>query len=81
MTTNTTDIPRTPFRRRASNRILGGVCGGLSDATGIDANLLRLLVFAFAWVGGVTVALYIAAWILIPVEGEDRSIAERRFAR
>jgi phage shock protein PspC (stress-responsive transcriptional regulator) len=46
---------------------LGGVCGGIAQYTGVDANLIRLLVaigalFSF----GTLVVAYIVAWVLMP---------------
>jgi phage shock protein C len=47
---------------------LAGVCGGLAEEFGIDANIVRLAtVFACA-VSGVAplVITYIVAWIILP---------------
>ncbi len=59
-----------PFRRSRSNRMVLGVCGGLSDKLAIDANLIRL-----AWVilslgsMGLGVLVYFALALVVPEEG------------
>lgn len=53
--------------RSRSNRMLGGVCGGIADHFGIDISIVRILTLLFIFSGGGTLA-YIAAWILIPCE-------------
>ena len=51
--------------RSKSDRWLGGVCGGLGEYLGVDANLLRLL-WLLLCCGGAGVVLYIAAWLIVP---------------
>jgi phage shock protein PspC (stress-responsive transcriptional regulator) len=52
--------------RSGSDRILGGVCGGIAEYFGIDPVIIRLLwvIFTLAW--GFGVLLYIICWIVIP---------------
>lgn len=61
-------------------RLHGGVCAGLADYTGYDVALIRLGVIALVILGGAGITLYLAAWLLIPERGADRSIAERVWA-
>lgn len=64
-----TPTPSSPFRLRRSrtDRMLGGVCGGLSEGLGVDAALLRVLVVALTVItGGAVVPVYLAAWVLAP---------------
>jgi phage shock protein PspC (stress-responsive transcriptional regulator) len=63
--------------RRRDNRIIAGVCAGLADYTGIDVNLLRVIVAVVSFfTAGTGVLAYIVAWIVIPEEGQKSSIAE-----
>ena len=74
--------PRTrgPLRRSTSDRVGGGVAGGLSARFGIDANLIRF-VFVLVSVGaGTGLAAYVVAWLLIPVQGSSTSIGRRALA-
>ena len=72
--------PRT-LHRRADRRLLGGVCGGLADYCGADVALVRVLMIALALLSGAGLALYVAAWLLVPIEGSTRSPVERLLRR
>jgi phage shock protein PspC (stress-responsive transcriptional regulator) len=59
--------PRRLLRSR-SNRVIGGVCGGLGRYFNVDPILFRIGAIALALVGGAGVLLYLAALVLIPNE-------------
>ncbi|MBL8925291.1 MAG: PspC domain-containing protein [Pseudonocardia sp.] len=64
-----TATPTTHFtlRRSRTDRMLGGVCGGLAASLGADAALLRVLVVALTVItGGAAAIVYAAAWALAP---------------
>jgi phage shock protein C len=70
------DGSRTLVRTR-DGRIVAGVCSGLGEYFGIDANLIRVIVAVLTvFTGGVGALAYLAAWVVIPEEGEKSSIAE-----
>jgi phage shock protein PspC (stress-responsive transcriptional regulator) len=94
--TTTSDTPATPqppdsdppaprrFERSSSDRIIGGVCGGLGRYFGIDSMLVRIAFVALAFLGGTGLIIYAAALLLVPDDGEvppsptsgrDRAIA------
>lgn len=53
--------------RNPDDKWLGGVCGGLADYTGIDANLIRIVVVVGTLLGaGSLILAYIIAWVLMP---------------
>ena len=53
--------------RSVDDRWLGGVCGGVAEYAGIDANLVRLLVVVGALFSfGTLFVAYIIAWVLMP---------------
>jgi phage shock protein C len=53
--------------RSADDRWLGGVCGGVADYLGMDANLVRLLVVLGTVLGlGSLILVYVVAWVLMP---------------
>jgi phage shock protein C len=63
--------------RTRDGRIIAGVCSGLGVYFGIDANLIRLILAVITlFTGGFGALAYLAAWIVIPEEGEKTSIAE-----
>ena len=74
-TTTTDQTARRQLRRSASDRMLGGVAGGIAKYFDVDATLVRVVIAALTLFNGVGVPLYLAAWLLIPEDGEDQSIA------
>jgi len=64
------------LRRSRTARMISGVCGGIAEYFGIDANLVRLVMVVLTFFGGTGVLVYLIAWVLIPEEDADTSIAE-----
>jgi phage shock protein PspC (stress-responsive transcriptional regulator) len=64
------------LRRRSTDRVIGGVAGGLGDYFNVDPLLLRIGFVGLMIFGGAGLVLYVVAWLLIPVEGQDASIVE-----
>jgi len=58
---------RPQLRRSRSDKILGGVSGGLAEYTGVDALLWRVGFVALALAGGAGVVVYLLLWLLMPV--------------
>ena len=57
------------LRRSRNNRVVAGVCGGLEDFFGINANWFRLAFLIALIPGGVPgLVPYIVLWIIIPSE-------------
>ncbi len=56
-----------PLQRSTTNRMFMGVCGGIAEKTGIDANLIRLLWAAFA-IGtlGLGALIYVGVGFFLP---------------
>ena len=66
--------PRFVLRRSRTDRMLGGVCGGLAASLGADAALLRVLTVALTLItGGGAAIVYVAAWALAPAEDRPSS--------
>ena len=57
---------RPQLRRSRSDKILGGVAGGLADYSGIDALLWRVGFVALTLAGGTGVVVYLLLWLLMP---------------
>jgi phage shock protein PspC (stress-responsive transcriptional regulator) len=62
--------------RVPQGRMVAGVCSGLGRYFGVDVNLVRLAFGVFTVFYGLGVLLYLIAWVILPEEGEDRSILE-----
>ncbi len=74
-----------PLRRSADDKMLAGVAGGIARYLDADVTLVRVIIAALTLFTGAGAALYAAAWLLIPEDGNDQSIAaawiERRRGR
>ena len=57
--------PRKLYRSR-SQRMLGGVCGGLAEYFNVDATLIRVLFLVLAVFGGSGLVIYVVMWLIVP---------------
>jgi phage shock protein PspC (stress-responsive transcriptional regulator) len=67
--------------RSADDRMLAGVAGGIARYLDVNVTLVRVVIAALTLLTGTAAALYVAAWLLIPADGEDQSIAAAWLAR
>lgn len=61
--------PESDFKRlyrSLTNRMIGGVCGGIAEYFGIDPTIVRILFVVAVFAGGSGLLAYIIAWIVIP---------------
>jgi len=58
----------TRLVRSTSDKVFGGVCGGLARYFGIDATIVRL-VFVLAVLSGISPLVYLILWVVMPEEG------------
>ena len=63
------------LRRSADDKMLAGVAGGIARYLNTDVTLVRVVIAALVLFTGAGAPLYIAAWLLIPEDGDDQSIA------
>ncbi len=68
---------RLPVRRSTDTRVVAGVCGGLSRATGIDVTLVRIGFVLLSLGSGVGILVYALIWLLVPLDGETSTIFSR----
>lgn len=78
----TSDIPAVPepqnpppptprrFERSSSDRIIGGVAGGLGRYFGVDSTLVRIAFVVLTMLAGTGLVVYAAALVLVPSDGE-----------
>ncbi|WP_299952370.1 PspC domain-containing protein [uncultured Modestobacter sp.] len=57
---------RPQLRRSRSDKVIGGVAGGLAEYTGIDALLWRVGAIALTLAGGSGIIIYLLLWLLMP---------------
>ncbi|WP_369130549.1 PspC domain-containing protein [Modestobacter roseus] len=58
--------PRPQLRRSRTDKVIGGVAGGLADYTGVDALLWRVGAIALTLAGGSGIVIYVLLWLLMP---------------
>lgn len=61
-----TSVRRAPLRRSGTDYVIGGVCGGLGEFTGVESFLWRIGFIAFGFFGGEGLLVYLLLWVLIP---------------
>ncbi|MFI6324318.1 PspC domain-containing protein [Nonomuraea sp. NPDC050556] len=64
------------LRRTQRGRIIAGVCSGVGEYVGIDANIIRVGLAIATLFGGAGIAVYAIGWLLLPEEGKDASIVQ-----
>jgi len=69
-------VPARRLRRRTSDRVIGGVAGGLGDYLNVDPVLLRAAFAGLMIFGGAGLVIYVLGWLLIPEAGHEHSIVE-----
>lgn len=57
--------------RSKDERMIAGVAGGLGDYFGIDPVIVRVVAVALVFAGGAGLLLYLAAWLLVPEQGQE----------
>ncbi|MFB6207730.1 MAG: PspC domain-containing protein [Candidatus Nanohaloarchaea archaeon] len=62
--------------RSESDRILGGVCGGIAEVYDMDPTLVRLVALLLVLGAGSGLLAYLIAWLIIPTESEVRGSNE-----
>jgi len=54
--------------RSTTDRVFGGVCGGLADYMQVDPLILRILFVLVAMMNGLGLVAYLLMWIFVPSE-------------
>ncbi|WP_019143552.1 PspC domain-containing protein [Aeromicrobium massiliense] len=63
------------MRRSSDDRMVAGACAGVARHLGIDPVVVRVAVAVLTIVGGAGLILYVAAWIFVPSDDAERSVA------
>lgn len=53
------------FRSR-TDKMIGGVCGGIGDYFSIDPTIIRIIWALFSILGGAGIIVYLICWMIIP---------------
>jgi phage shock protein C len=62
--------------RSTTDKMLGGVCGGLAKYFRIDATIIRLLFVVLTIAGGFGPLLYLILWVVVPPEGHATPLGQ-----
>ena len=69
------------MHRSKKGQLVAGVCAGLGEYFQVDPTLIRLGFAVLSIFGGAGILLYLIAWIILPEEEEDTSIAENLISK
>jgi phage shock protein C len=61
--------------RSTTNKVIGGVAGGLGDYLDIDPVLIRIAFVVTFFFGGAGFLAYIIAWIIIPAQPRESTMS------
>ncbi len=64
----------TRLYRNRTDKMLGGVCGGLGQYLGIDPTWVRLFFVLLALGDGVGILMYGLLWIILPTDPDEAHI-------
>lgn len=68
------------LQRPVHGRMVAGVAAGLARYLDVDPVLVRIAIVVLAFLGGMGVLVYAAAWLLMPEEGAPESVGEHWLA-
>lgn len=69
------------LRRRGTDRVIGGVAGGIADYLNVDPLLVRAAFVGLMIFGAAGLFIYLAVWLVVPVEGSEESALEAGLRR
>ncbi|MEX1063761.1 MAG: PspC domain-containing protein [Candidatus Paceibacterota bacterium] len=61
------------LKRSTSDRVLGGLAGGIAEYFGVDSTMVRLAIIILAVFSGIgpMVLIYFIAWLIIPKDKDE----------
>lgn len=66
---------RKRIYRSETDKVIGGVCGGMGDYFSIDPTWIRILFVLSIFANGIGLIAYIIGWIVIPAQRESTAEA------
>jgi phage shock protein PspC (stress-responsive transcriptional regulator) len=80
MSEHITHTPQVKRLERSKDRVVGGVAGGLGRYFDLNPMFFRIGFVILTLLGGAGILIYLAALLVMPEEGSERSIAEQAIA-
>lgn len=71
------DEPKRLYRS-TTNRVIGGVGGGLGEYFNVDPTIIRVAFVLMLFGGGFGLLAYIVLWIVIPERGQEQQSLDQR---
>jgi phage shock protein C len=62
-----------------SNKVIGGVCGGLGEYLGIDPTILRIVMVVLIFFHGAGLLIYLIAWICMPKRQVEENVYQHGY--
>ena len=56
------------LQRSRTEKMIGGVCGGLGEYFGVDPTIVRVLWVGVTLLGGAGIIAYLILWVIMPAE-------------
>ena len=56
------------LQRSRTEKMIGGVCGGLAEYFTVDPTIVRMLWVLLTLLGGAGILLYVALWVIMPLQ-------------
>lgn len=64
--------------RSTTDRVLGGVCGGIGEYFTVDPTLIRVAAVVLAFGGGFGILAYLILWLIVPERGHEQQPLDQR---
>jgi phage shock protein PspC (stress-responsive transcriptional regulator) len=78
-TSNDEGRERTRLYRDGSDKILGGVCGGIAHYLRVDASIIRILFVLLFFGGGTGFLIYLLLWVILPTRNLQPNFTKRLY--
>lgn len=69
-------LRRAPLHRDSANGVLGGVCAGIAERTGLSVAAVRVAAVVLALFFGAGVGAYLIAWAALPDERQRTHVED-----
>lgn len=60
--------------RSNTEKMIGGVCGGLAEALDLDPTIVRVVFVLLALLGGHGILLYLILWLVMPRQDQIKTV-------
>ena len=67
-----TSSTRPRLERSRTDRLLGGVAGGIANHLGVQANIVRAAFIGLSFAAGFGIIVYLLTWLLAPLEAPTK---------